>query len=85
MSEDEFDEELTKNLSKDIKENFKDDVTENFPDDVPEQSKSQKSGFKKIFENDDENYDLITDISDDDYEPKRGGSFGKLKLFITIS
>ncbi len=85
MSEDEFDEELTKNLSKDIKENFKDDVTENFPDDVPEQSKSQKSGFKKIFENDDENYDLITDISDDDYEPKRGGSFGKLKLFITIA
>ena len=78
MGEDDFEEELRKNLSKEIKENFSDEISGDFSD---EDEKKKHHRFSDRYQDD---YDLVTDISGDDHgKPGRAG-LGVLKLVITI-
>ena len=78
MGEDDFEEELRKNLSKELKENFSDEISGDFSD---EDEKKKHHRFSDRYQDD---YDLVTDISGDDHgKPGRAG-LGVLKLVITI-
>ena len=78
MGDDEFEEELRKNLSKEIRENFSEDVSEDFSED-------DKAGKHNIFSDKyKEDYDLVTDISGDDYKPPKSSGGAMVKLIITV-
>ena len=78
MGEDDFEEELRKNLSKEIKENFSDEISGDFSD---EDEKKKHHRFSDNYKDD---YDLITDISGDDYKKPRSAGLGIFKLLITL-
>ena len=78
MGEDDFEEELRKNLSKEIQENFSEDISEDFSE---EDQDKKKHKFSDRYKDD---YDLVTDISGDDYKPPKGPGGAILKLIITV-
>lgn len=77
MGEDDFEEELRKNLSKEINENFSDEISGDFSDD---DEKKKHHRFSDRYHDD---YDLLTDISGDKKVKKNAG-LGIFKLLITL-
>ena len=78
MSEDEFEEELRKNLSREIKENFSDEISGDFSDE------DENKKHRRFSDNYNDDYDLITDISGDNYKGPKHAGLGIFKLLITL-